>query len=292
MGAAVPETSIPPFARPYVVTAGGRQALAHILGYLRLCLRDEIWISTTLGDRDRHVSPCVTATVARYCRFAFQPGPQTAAALVIHDYGVPHPELTAVRDRCLRHGWPLIEDAAHAFAATDAAGHRLGEKADFALFSLPKFFDLATGGLVMGVPHTAAGVEDDVVAAHLARVLPFTDAIARQRRRNWLLLDQSFARLGLRSALPLTAGSVPSLYLLQTTQQFSALRRLRRAGIETGPDVHCDRLLLPCHQCLCLEDIRRIVAAVADERAFADGTVSDEEAPAARRPLCLTAGRC
>ena len=290
MVAADSGASVPPFRRPYIVTAGGRQALDHILRRLRLHQRDEVWIATTLGDRDLHVSPCVTATAARYCRFAFRPGPRTAAALVIHDYGVPHPELTAMRDRCLRHGWPLIEDAAHAFASTDSTGRRLGEDADFALFSLPKFFPLESGGLVMGLPPSAEGVADGAAAARLARLLPLTYAIAQLRRRNWQLLDDLFSQLGLRSALPLTAGAVPSLYLLQTTQQFSTLRRLRGVGVETGPDAHCNRLMLPCHQCLGPDDIHRIVAAVANDASTATAGELLEPAQTGRRPIWLTSG--
>lgn len=290
MGAADLEAQVPTFGRPIFATASGRQALAKILSYLRLGPSDEVWISTTLGDRDRQVSPCVTATVARYCRFAFQPGPRTAAALVIHDFGVPHPDVAAVRDRCRRHGWPLIEDAAHAFASTDSAGRRMGEEANFALFSLPKFFDLAAGGLVMGLPPPAAGIQDGAVAAQLAPVLSHTAAIARQRRRNWQRLDRCFAQFGLHSALALTRGSVPSLYLLHTPQQFSIMGRLRSAGIETGPDIHCGRVMLPCHQSLCPEEIRRIVAAVTGEPATA--TVGTEQKPfqSPLRPLWLTAG--
>ncbi|HEV7214736.1 MAG TPA: DegT/DnrJ/EryC1/StrS family aminotransferase, partial [Chloroflexota bacterium] len=289
MGAAELETTVPSFRRPYAATASGRQALAHILRHLCLRPRDEIWITTTLGDRDLQVSPCVTATVARFCRFAYRPGPRTAAVLVIHDYGVPHPDLAVLRGRCLRHGWPLIEDAAHAFASTDDAGLRLGEESDFALFSLPKFFAVEAGGLVMGLPSPPAGPEELAVAARLLHALTQTDIVADLRRRNWLLLEQRFAQFGFGSALPLTPGSVPSLYVLHTTQQFSALRRLRSDGIEAGPDVHCNRLLLPCHQRLCLADIERIVAAVAAHATPLVATRQDAMKTQSR-PIWLTAG--
>jgi len=220
--------------------------------------------------------------VARHCRFAFQPGPRTAAALVIHDYGVPHPQLLAIRDQCRRHGWPLIEDAAHAFASTDAAGQRLGTEGDFALFSLPKFFELRRGGLAVGLPGSAAGEEDAASAVQFSAVWPQVDRIAAARRQNWLQLDRLFAQRGLASDLSLTPGSVPMLYVLRTANQFSLLRRLRSHGIESGPDVHCNRLLVPCHQGLQPADLCRIVRVITDA-ARADEAVT-------QRPLSLIPG--
>src|SRR6185312_1780874 len=164
--------------------------LRRILAALRLRPDDEVWITTTLGARDRLVSPCVTATAAERGRFAFAPGPRTAAALVIHDYGVIHPELDAIADRCRRHGWPLIEDAAHAFASVDATGCRAGAVGDYALFSLPKFFPLAQGGLLLGDRSPASADDGDRdeaagVAADLAAWLPFAPLIAQRRRDHW-----------------------------------------------------------------------------------------------------------
>ncbi len=279
---------IPPLVRPFTVTGSGREALARILTYLQLRPADEVWLSTTMGLRDLQVSPCVTATIARHCRFAFQPGPRTAAALVIHDFGVPHRDLAAIRARCDYHGWPLIEDAAHAFASTDAAGRRMGTVADFALFSLPKFFAVPNGGLVIGLPAQAAGPEDGTAAERFRAVLPATADIAETRRRNWQSLHRLLGPHGLDSDLPLTRGSVPACYLLRTAHQFATLRRLRRAGIESGPEIHCDRVFLPCHQHLDLDDIGRIVALVASGSAEASPS-SNPTMPG--RPLRLTPQR-
>jgi hypothetical protein len=275
-------SALPPLPRT-TVTSGGREALARILAYLRLRANDEVWITTTLGLRDLQISPCVTGTIARYCRFAAQPGPRTAAVLVIHDYGVAHPRLAALRDQCRRHGWPLIEDAAHAFASTDSTGRRMGTLADFALFSLPKFFALPHGGLVSGLPSQATDGADEETAARLCAVLPHAGAIAETRCQNWLALDALMHQGGLESALPLTAGSVPSVYVLRTERQFATLRRLRKEGIESGPEVHCARLLLPCHQSVSSDDLRRIAAIVAEPGARHDhAALSDPQDPTNR----------
>lgn len=253
--------------RPCRVTVSGRAALRSIVLALRLRPNDEVWISTTLGARDRLVSPCVTATIARCCRFAFAPGPRTAAALVIHDYGMPHPELDLIADRCRRHGWPLIEDAAHAFASTDAVGRRAGTVGDFALFSLPKFFPLARGGLLLGAAPTDgdAGREAATITAELARWLPLAPWIARRRLAHWQALDRLLGQADLHSALPLPARAIPSLYVFRTPRQFATLRRLRAASVETGPDARAGYVFLPCHQHLTAADLERIAAAVLDD---------------------------
>lgn len=271
------------------VTPSGREALCRILTYLRPRPNDDVWISTTLGARNLHVSPCVTATIARYCRFSFAPGPRTVAALVIHDFGVPHPQLAAILASCRRHGWPVIEDAAHAFASTDEAGRPVGTLADYALFSLPKFFAMRRGGMVVGLPHGHAGPDDAAVVDELAVEQPKSAAIAEARRRNWHALDSALATVGLGSALPLTPGSVPSLYVLRTRRQFATLRRLRTAGIESGPDVHCGRVLLPCHQRIGPSDVALMAALAGAESR--PSSRQDEGVPArSGRTLTLLPG--
>jgi hypothetical protein len=283
-------TDLPPLPRT-TVTSSGREALARILTYLRLRSDDEVWITTTLGLRDLHISPCVTGTIARFSRFAAEPGSHTAAVLVIHDFGVPHPHLTALRDQCRRHGWPLVEDAAHAFASVGSTGRRMGTLADFALYSLPKFFALPHGGLVSGLPPGAGDGDDEETAERLRHVLPLAGAIAEARRRNWLVLDGLLHRVGLQSALPLTAGSVPSVYVLRTERQFAMLRRLRAERIESGPEVHCGRLLLPCHQSVSPGELRCVAAIVGGSGANNDHDAQSEPQDVTdcpRRALRLT----
>ena len=260
------------FGRPCAVTPSGRAALAVILRYLRLRPDDEVWITTTTGASGLAVTPCVTATIARSCRFADHPGPRTAAALVIHDWGLPHPDLADVGDYCRRHGLPLIEDAAHAFAGRDASGRRLGTIGDFALFSLPKFFPIAHGGLVAGLPPHALPEDgrDPEARQALAGWLPYQDAIASARCQTWMALDGRMQELGLGGALPLPPGAVPSLYLLRTPLPFATLARLRAAGIESGPDDHRGFIFLPCHQQVGKSGVARIVAAVRSAQGAPD----------------------
>jgi len=254
------------FGRPCQVTASGRDALARILTYLRLQASDEVWIDTTTCARYLAISPCVTATVSKFCRFAHGPGSRTAAVLVIHDWGVPNPRLPSLKDYCRARGLPLIEDAAHAFASVDAVGRRMGTVGDFALFSLPKFFPIRQGGLAIGLSSRESSSEPAVQEAEraLAGWLPRWQEIAAARRERWHTLDAAVREVGLESALRLPRGVAPSLYLLRTPRQFATITGLRQAGIETGPDQYTGTVFLPCHQQVRSEDMARIVAAVSE----------------------------
>lgn len=222
----------------------GRAALELILRQLKLRERDEIWITTTLGWADRFVSPCVTATIARHCRFSSQPGPRTAAVLVIHDFGVAYPGIFALRERCQRQGWPLIEDAAHGLFSETSEREPLGTLGDFALLSLPKMLPMRRGGVVVGLSDIPL---DREVERELLDCWHLRGFIVERRLSNWHVIDRVVRRLGLSSALPLLTGAVPSMYLLATSRQFSTVAALRQRGIESGPAYAGGVVFVPCH---------------------------------------------
>ncbi|MCL4508197.1 MAG: DegT/DnrJ/EryC1/StrS family aminotransferase [Chloroflexi bacterium] len=250
------------YGRDPIFTASGRAGLALILQYLKLRYQDEVWITTTLGWRDRRITPCVTATLAHYCRFASHPGPRTAAALVIHDYGVVHPDLEIIRDVCQRHGWPLIEDAAHALASSDRNGRALGSTGDFAFASLLKFFPVTKGGFVLGL---SSNTEQDQEAKRYAACWwsQLTE-ITQVRLHNWHRLDAMAHRAGGAAALPLAGGSCPSLYLLRTVRQSATMQALHRRGIESGPPFYAGLVFLPCHQQVSEQWLERIEEALEE----------------------------
>ena len=91
-----------------MLTSNGRRALAAVLESLALEPTDEICILTTFGFPN--VSSCVTSTVFNYCKPARVMSPATRGVIVIHEFGVPFKDMTALSDECMRRGIPLIED--------------------------------------------------------------------------------------------------------------------------------------------------------------------------------------
>jgi dTDP-4-amino-4,6-dideoxygalactose transaminase len=71
----------------------------------------------------------------------------TRAMLATHYFGFPQP-MSRLRAFCDTHGIALIEDCAHAFFGVSDRG-AVGEVGDFAIASLPKFFPVPEGGLIL-----------------------------------------------------------------------------------------------------------------------------------------------
>ena len=57
-----------------------------------------------------NVSSCVTSTVFNHCKPSRVSSANTRAVLVIHEFGVPYPQIAALREFCDSRSIPLIED--------------------------------------------------------------------------------------------------------------------------------------------------------------------------------------
>jgi dTDP-4-amino-4,6-dideoxygalactose transaminase len=79
------------------------------------------------------------------------------ALLATHYFGIPQP-MSKVRSFCNAHRIALIEDCAHAFFGT-SEGRSVGSWGDFAIASLPKFFPVPEGGLIVSATQPLEAVE-------------------------------------------------------------------------------------------------------------------------------------
>jgi len=77
--------------------------------------------------------------------------------LATHYFGIPQP-MSGVRAFCDAHRLALIEDCAHAFFGM-SEGAPVGSWGDFAIASLPKFFPVPEGGLILSATHPLTGLE-------------------------------------------------------------------------------------------------------------------------------------
>jgi perosamine synthetase len=75
----------------------------------------------------------------------------TRAMLATHYFGIPQP-MSRLRAFCDAHRIALIEDCAHAFFGV-SEGVAVGSWGDFAIASLPKFFPVPEGGLILSATH-------------------------------------------------------------------------------------------------------------------------------------------
>jgi len=79
------------------------------------------------------------------------------AMLATHYFGIPQ-SMSRLRAYCDAHRIALIEDCAHAFFGT-SDGVPVGSWGDLAIASLPKFFPVPEGGLILSTKHPLKDVE-------------------------------------------------------------------------------------------------------------------------------------
>ena len=81
----------------------------------------------------------------------------TRAILATHYFGFPQP-MSRLRAFCDAHRIALIEDCAHAFFGV-SEGLAVGSRGDVAIASLPKFFPVPEGGLIVSATHPLKKLE-------------------------------------------------------------------------------------------------------------------------------------
>jgi len=121
--------------RPRLFLPSGRRAIAAVLASLALKPADEVYISNSTGQT--YISSCVTCTVFNFCQPTRVLTKNTRAILVIHEYGIPHPDLRDLVSEGRERGIPVIEDCAHSMDST-VDGRPIGCFGDYAVYSLSK----------------------------------------------------------------------------------------------------------------------------------------------------------
>jgi hypothetical protein len=200
--------------RRFVYCESARQGLGLALSDLGLKPADVVTILTTTGNH--YVSGCVTREIDKICRWSRRIEPQTKCLLVNHEFGFPYEDLRALA----RHGLPIIEDAAHSFASNNKE-KSVGEVGDYVLYSLPKFFPIQVGGLL--VVREACTIAEPISAdckRYVHKVLSFylnsSAKIYERRRENHRALASRFAAIGCRARFELAAHSVPGVFMFRT----------------------------------------------------------------------------
>jgi dTDP-4-amino-4,6-dideoxygalactose transaminase len=255
--------------RRFMYCESGRQAIHLALRALGLDRQDVVTILTTTGNF--YISGCVTREIEKFCRWSREIEPQTKALLVNHEFGFAYEELRALR----RFNVPIIEDAAHAFASNNRE-QSVGQVGDFVVYSLPKFFPIQTGGLlVFNERHTideplspsAKGYAQKVLSAHIDNL---TDAL-KKRRENYHALGTRFQQLGCSARFQLSESSVPGVFMFQTPAgaDLPALKTfVQNHGIESSVFYGEQAFFVPVHERLAPAD-REYFAQVV--RAFLAG---------------------
>lgn len=239
----------------------GRAALDSVLAALGLDPSEDVLITNSSGQT--YVSACVTCTVFNHCRPSRVFTERTRAIIVIHEYGVAHPQLAELRMQAQDRDAVLIEDCAHSLdLAID--GRPAGSFGDYAIFSLPKILPVPLGGVIVSNGHELPAVDDPssssaaAEAAYLEHA-PLVPEYARRRRENFLAVRSRFTDL---PVLFDGARDTPFFIGLITPDAYEIRHRSR--AVEWGSTLRKDLLLVPTNP---LVEPQALVAAV--ECAFA-----------------------
>ena len=243
---------VPPLDRQYALTSSGRKAIALILEECRLKPSDEVLVVTTFNKPN--VSSCVTSTIFNYCKPSRVLSNSTRAVLVIHEFGVPHPQIGELRSLCDAREIPLIEDCAHSVDSRWPDGSIVGSVGDYVIYSLPKIFPIASGGVVFGLGHRPDmdAEERRIVESFSANLSDFWNLLPLFSARRKRLLRRASSALadGLRLVADPSENITPWFLPVLVVEPATAMRYLHGQGIECALWHGSNIIVLPLHQYL------------------------------------------
>lgn len=249
-------------AEPLLFFPNGRSAMAAILQSLGLTPNDEILVTNSFGGT--YVSSCVTCTIFNTCKPSRVLTEATRAIFVIHEYGVPHPGIAPLLATARNRRIPLIEDCAHTLDSRHG-GIPVGNRGDFAIYSLPKVLPMPTGGILSGPKASQATPWHDAHISTQLRnqffdLLPRLNEYTQRRRENFTAVARAFPNFPL--LFPLTEGLSPFFVGLITP--LASRIRLISPEIGWGATMRSDLLLVPTNPLIAVATlVTAVQAAVA-----------------------------
>jgi hypothetical protein len=201
--------------RNWRFTLKARSALWLALAYYHLQKEDVVTILTTSGNF--YISGCVTKTIESFCQWSREITDRTKVILVNHEFGYPYENLSKLKE----YGIPVIEDCAQTFISSDC-NQEIGTVGDFVIYSLPKYFPMQIGGLLMSsrfdlnefdtnLPEEA----EKYISSRLSHYASHIEKWARQRLSNYYYLQDKLKPLGIQPFFKLEKGTVPGVFLFR-----------------------------------------------------------------------------
>lgn len=241
-------------------TEDGRTALSFILKHLKLSRKDEVYITTTFDFPN--VSSCVTCTVFNYCKPSRMLTKNTRAALVIHEFGVPHPQMKQLQKMCRQRNIPLIEDCAHTLNSS-IDGRQVGTWGDWVVCSFQKIFPVSSGGMLLSrkpvkpFPWKWYGLQHEV-SGLISPYINMLEDISKKRRDVYNHLIMEAEKHGLKPLFKVTENVTPWFFPVHAPDVHAMMNAAGEAGVECALWHGTDIAVFPCHQYLTENHIKRI----------------------------------
>ena len=249
--------------RSGLVTASGREGIKFLCRFLRLKADDDVAIFSTRSNQ--FVSSHVTCSIFDYARPSKVFSDRTKLLYVIHLFGEPHEKLDEVYELARKKKLPVIEDCAHTMYEGEHS-HRIGERADFVLFSLPKAFALPVGGILLGdFGHQRAsmgGMENYL--GNLAHELQNVTAYLMRRQAIFRKFSDAIKSCGWKPLFEPADKIWPYAFPFEVDDEEMILKKIKRAlpHVEVCPWNKRGVLSLPVHQALTDDEVDEIIEAL------------------------------
>lgn len=251
---------VPLHDKTYRILPSGRHAMTAVLNSLNLEPADEVYLTTSSGQT--YISACVTCTIFNFCQPSRKLTENTHAIFIIHENGVPHPNLHQLLEEGKKRGIPVIEDCAHTYDSK-VSGQRVGTIGDYGFFSLPKIFPMETGGILLGfsLPSFKLKPYEEEVVLRVEKEFhlygPLISHFSLRRRENYQGLQTLFSAHQLLFELN---ENITPIFFGVYLQEAWRIRKTCRA-VQWGSTLLDNLLLIPTNPMI---ETENLVATVAD----------------------------
>ena len=239
--------------REITFASSGRQALKMALNRIGLQRDESVLIITTTGGP--YISSCVTTAINEICRWTRDPEVGTKAVLLIHEFGFPC-ELPRFLSGL---NLPVIEDCAYGIGSR-IAGAAIGSIGDYAIYSLPKYYPVPFGGMLISKKEAANICEKplpdddkDFLTDMLMRSSGSQEEWNKIRRSNWEFFERQLRDHSVHPYFNLEDGVVPGTFIARAPFAVSGAQIKKNcvdAGIEATEYYGNDGFYFPIHQFL------------------------------------------
>lgn len=231
----------------YIFTKSGRNAINIALSNLNLNNDDVVTILTTSSNF--YISGCVTKEIEKYCKWSREFEVNTKAIFINHEFGFVFKDFEKIK----KYNLPIIEDCAHSFVSQNN-NNSIGKVGDYVIYSLPKFFPIQFGGVLVSnikqLDNILSDIEINYILSCIGRNVENINDIKNRRLENYQYLKTKFESSGIITTFDLSNQEIPGVFMFNLDNiNLSDLKIFtQRNGIESSVFYGQNAFFIPVHQ--------------------------------------------
>lgn len=231
----------------YILTNNGRSAINLALSNFELQENDIVTILTTSSNF--YISGCVTKEIEKFCKWSRNIEQNTKIIFVNHEFGFVYKELEEIK----KYNLPIIEDCAHSFISQNEK-NTIGKIGDYVIYSLPKFFPIQFGGILVSnnksLDNILSDNEINYILSCIGRNIDNITYIKSRRLDNYQYLKTKFELEGINTTFELSNQEIPGVFMFNIDNINLAELKIftQRNGIESSVFYGKNAFFIPAHQ--------------------------------------------